>query len=113
MTGFNDDNERERMFYGDWIGKPGLYTVGATGVYGVLEKYDVSQGFISIKPSIVGIGDSKIRMEYNEPTEITLVSGNPVCRRPMSMEDLETILDERKLEIENRKSNSKKNKPKK
>jgi hypothetical protein len=87
-------------YYEQFIGKPGHYSVGNIGATGILKEMNFEEGYMAIQPSLVGYGETGVRIETEEPTIITFVPSLPISRRPLREGDLENILEERRSKIE-------------
>ena len=98
--GFNNNDSNEESIYDTFVGKPGHYGCGAVSATGVLKEINMREGYLMIQPSLVGYGDSGIRLETESPTVIGITPGNPISMRPLKENDLEKTLEEREKAIE-------------
>ena len=96
MTGFGNSVGSESV-YDSFIGKPGHYGSGPVTATGVLKEVNLKEGYFAVQPSLVGWGESNVRLETENPTVIVFGAGNPISIRPLREGDLEVMAEERRV----------------
>jgi len=109
--GFNA-NDSESSIYDTFVGQPGHYSVGGVSVTGILKEVNINEGYFAVQPSIIGVGEAKLKLETEIPSIVCFERGNPISMRPLEENDLELIIAAGNESIQAKKANKANNEKK-